>query len=608
MPESFERTELRRWFKKIWRNTEGAVKLAFQVEKDLFWQNVMFAWPSQEEAVVEWVLAKVGQGADVFYAPAIFKDRTSGKSANVLGSWVLWVEIDGTAPEIWEGVPYDKHPAPSVRLQSSVPGRQHCYWLLDEFVGKEVIESKNRALAYELDADTSGWDAGQVLRPPSTKNYGHAKIGRRSGTYDVELLVETETKYGPSFIEVPPHFVEIVKNSIDLTTLPSLALVLAKGKWTDEFYKTFFADKSPEKGDRSTALMEIGYFGAEAGLSDPEIYVLVETADSRWGKYTNRTPDRRFSILADIVERARFKHPKGSVFDFVANFGRPSAVEPKIVYTNREFRELKVEFQWSLENLLTVGGLGMIAGEPGVGKTQLSNQIGMCLASGMNFLNWKNSTGPSKTLLLQLEMPLAGTQKFLSLQQSNLLSSQMEMLDENLLISPLGSALPLDTESGRKFLIDLVQKYQPRFLVIDSLAKSTTKSLNEDVPARQLNDWLQAFRKQFGVSVIVVHHSRKGMAGNKKAADLNPMDELFGSRYITGDLDFFLACYKLPKRKGYLYVREAKNRYAAENPDLTIYRQPDLTFKVDKVHSDEEDTDNAESLIASFLNGKFDRG
>ena len=608
MPESFERAELRRWFKKIWRNTEGAVKLAFQIEKDLFWQNVMFAWPSQEEAIVEWVLAKVGQGADVFYAPALFKDRTSGKSKNVLGSWTLWAEFDGNAPDHWVGVPFDKYPEPSVRLQSSIPGRQHCYWLLDEFISKETVESKNRALAYELGADTSGWDAGQVLRPVSTRNFGHAKAERRGQqSLPVEILVEKDHIYGPSIIEVPAHFVEIVKNAIDLTQLPSLALVLAKGKWTDKFYTTFFADRAPEKGVRSDALMEIGYLGAEAGLSDSEIYVLVEAADSRWCKYTNRTPDRRFNILADIVERARFKHPYGSAYDFVADFGKPRSAT-QVVYTNPEFRELKVEYKWCFENLLSQNGLGMIAGEPGVGKTQLSNQLGICTASGQNFLSWKNSLGPQKTLLLQLEMPLAGMQKFLGMAQSSLDSDILQSLDQNLLISPLSSALPLDSEPGRKFLIDLVKKYMPKIIVIDSLAKSTTKSLNEDVPSRQLNDWIQEFRKNYGVTVVIIHHSRKGLAvGSKKHDQGNAQDDLFGSRYLTGDLDFILACYKIPKRKGYVYVRNAKNRYAEEHPDLTILRQPDLTFKVDKVHDDEDGVESF-GLLESFLNAKSDRG
>ena len=90
-----DRDELTKWFKTVWRDTEGAVKLAFQVEKDLAWSNVMFNWPGTVDKIVDWVLLNKGQGADVFYSPAIYRDRTSGKSENVLGSWTLWAELDG---------------------------------------------------------------------------------------------------------------------------------------------------------------------------------------------------------------------------------------------------------------------------------------------------------------------------------------------------------------------------------------------------------------------------------------------------------------------------------------------------------------------------------
>lgn len=593
-----DREELTKWFRAIWRDTAGAVKLAFQIEKDLAWSNVMFKWPDACEQIVDWVLLHKAQGADVFYSPAIYKDRTSGKSENVLGSWTLWAELDGNAPVGgWAGAQFDKIPAPSYRIQSSSPGRQHCYWLLDEFVSREILEPKNRALAYELQADTSGWDASQYLRPPATINFGHAKVDRTE-SFPVELIESTGNLYGPSVIETPTHFVDIVKNAIDLTQLPPLALVLTKGKWPDGFAEAFFREHPPVKPHRSDALMQIGYYGAEAGLDDSEIYRLVETADSRWGVYTSRTPDRRFSILADIVERARFKHPVGSTVDLLANFNKPrSAIQ--IVYTFDEFLTAKAEHKWQFQDLLTEQGIGILAGEPGVGKTQLSNIVGIASASGQRFLTWSNSNGPVRTLLLNLEMPLAGLQKFLKNQTAQSSSEVLTSLRQNLLISPLNSSLPLDTEQGRKFLIDQVQQHEPKLLVIDSLAKSTIKSLMDDTNARQLNDWLQQFRQTYGITIVFVHHTKKKQLDKVTRGQ----DELFGSRFITGDLDFILSCYKT-KPKGHVYIENPKNRYAAEADPITIRRCDDLTFEVVNIHdnSDSQDT----GLLNAFINSRQD--
>lgn len=592
-----DREELTKWFRAIWRDTPGAVKLAFQVEKDLAWSNVMFKWPDACEQIVDWVLLHKAQGADVFYSPSIYKDRTSGKSENVAGSWTLWAELDGNAPVgEWTGPGFDKIPAPSYRIQSSLPGRQHCYWLLDEFIPREVLEPKNRALAYELQADTSGWDASQYLRPPATVNFGHAKA-ERSETFPVELIETTGHVYGPSIIETPAYFVDVVKNAIDLTQLPPLALVLTKGKWPDGFAEAFFREHAPVKPHRSDALMQIGYYGAEAGLDDPEIYRLVETADSRWGVYTSRTPDRRFSILANIVERARFKHPVGSAVDLLANFNKPrSALQ--VVYTNREFLDAEEEdIEWGFQDLLALTGMGMLAGEPGVGKTQLSNLIGIASASGTPFLTWTNSAGPLRTLLLSLEMPAKGMRKFLRTQQSGLSSEVTATLDQNLLISPLNSSLPLDTDQGRKFLVDLVQQHQPKMLVIDSLAKSTIKSLLDDTTARQLNDWFQSFRTTYGVTVVLVHHTKKKQTDKISRGQ----DEVFGNRFLTGDLDFLLSCYKT-KPKGNVYIENPKNRYAAEADPITIRRRDDLTFEVVNIHDNGDNQDTG--LLNAFISGR----
>jgi hypothetical protein len=92
----------------------------------------------------------------------------------VLGSRVLWVDFDGNAPQEWSQEPDGLTPfvpPPTLIVQSSIPTHEHAYWLLDEFVTDiDELEDKNRSIAYLLHADTSGWDADQILRPPFTIN------------------------------------------------------------------------------------------------------------------------------------------------------------------------------------------------------------------------------------------------------------------------------------------------------------------------------------------------------------------------------------------------------------------------------------------------------
>lgn len=161
-------TDLNDFFDYIWSTTEGYVYLP--VEYQGKWTSFMFKWPRQKPAVVRHVLKWASLTANVFYAPALFHSARPLKE-NVLGTWVLWVDFDGNAPETWEDNAR-KIPEPTLRVQSSIPKHEHCYWRLDEFLSDvSTIDDRNRALAYTLGADTSGWDADQILRPPHTINH-----------------------------------------------------------------------------------------------------------------------------------------------------------------------------------------------------------------------------------------------------------------------------------------------------------------------------------------------------------------------------------------------------------------------------------------------------
>lgn len=158
------------FFHRIWGETEGYVytPIYFPPYGTGNWKKYMFQWPRQDKGVVKHVLKHTAmEGVEVFFAPAIFRTPDPEKD-NVLGTWVLWADFDGNAPDDYEGKDV---PEPSIRIQSSKPGHEHVYWMLKDFINDiDVIDDRNRAIAYFLKADTSGWDADQVLRPPYTMN------------------------------------------------------------------------------------------------------------------------------------------------------------------------------------------------------------------------------------------------------------------------------------------------------------------------------------------------------------------------------------------------------------------------------------------------------
>lgn len=306
---------LSEFFETIWSDTEGFVYLPTINRETGKWRRVYFKWPEHKDLITQHVLSASAQGLDSYYSPALYKTHGDPTKENVLGTHVLWTEFDGSAPEYWNGDgpdgpgtadrPGDGHtaaqehmPAPSLRVQSSQDGHEHVYWRLDEFTtDTQWIEDKNRAITYEYGADSSGWDCTQILRPPYTTNYKRdLPVTIRdsfSGTYNNARF---------DFLRPPA---QLVNESINVENLPPVDEVVAKYTWDTTHYELFKAD-NPQ--DRSGGLMRLGYFGAEKGMSDSEIYALLLDADNRWKKYVHRQDRKR--RLTDIINRARQKHPK----------------------------------------------------------------------------------------------------------------------------------------------------------------------------------------------------------------------------------------------------------------------------------------------------------
>ena len=170
-------TELKEFYNYIWGAESPSTNPTFvylPVEHEGKWTPFMFEWPRQREGVVRHTLKWSAIKANVFYSPAVFKAANPAKE-NVLGSWVLWVDFDGNAPDGWLEEPEEGKifiPPPTLIVQSSIEKHEHCYWKLEKFVDDiEALEDRNRALAYVMHADTSGWDADQILRPIRTTNH-----------------------------------------------------------------------------------------------------------------------------------------------------------------------------------------------------------------------------------------------------------------------------------------------------------------------------------------------------------------------------------------------------------------------------------------------------
>lgn len=565
------------FFNYIWRNTQGYVYLPVIDHGRL--TKYMFEWPRQRSAIVKHVLAKNAEGADAYYSPALFKIAQPLKE-NVKGTHVLWADFDGNAPKTWEGI--TDVPEPTLRVQSSSERNQHVYWRLANFLSDvSQIDERNRSIAYSLGADTSGWDANQFLRPPYTTNSGFGKDNRRPETVRVVgakhgLLSLDQFKRLPSTKEVVDH-------NIKIGDLPKIDEVIAFKEWSPEFWNLFNEDKE-NITDRSGAMTRLGYFGAEHGFSDEQIYTILLHVDDKWGKYKNRTDrEKRLKDIINYVrEKIGYDFEDNSVLENLVKGLKDDKVvtDSKVVYGFKEFLSTEFHIDWLLEGLLPLEGFGVIAGAPGVGKTQFGIQLACHLALGEDFLGWK-STGKRKVLFASLEMGPSPLHHFMELIAKEYEDERTLMtLERNFNIMPIGEGIPFDREEGQRFIDSIMSEYMPDVLFIDSLQKVISKELTDELAMRKFTEYLvKHIRRKYNCAVYVVHHNRKEQGGGNNYS-LPTLDDLHGSRFLSADLDFALALSRVPGAKGRLTVHTTKNRLAEERDDFDIIRSKHLKFNI----------------------------
>jgi RecA-family ATPase len=214
-------------------------------------------------------------------------------------------------------------------------------------------------------------------------------------------------------------------------------------------------------------------------------------------------------------------------------------------------------------------------------------QIGAHLAQGDDFLIWKNKVGKKKVLFLSLEM---GPNALHVIWQTIMAGYEdHQTLNRNFKVYPIGEPVPLDSEAGQRWLSDLMDEYKPDVLILDSLQKIVSKALTDEEAAKSLFNYISLIRAKYGCSVLIVHHNRKRSNDGQKKQDTD-LSDVFGSTYITTDVDFVLSLQK-QEEANTLKVALLKNRFGPDDKAFLISRDEHLHFhnELSELHENFDD-------------------
>ena len=154
--------ELDRYLQMAFQGLEGFVYAP--IKHQSHWEQKYLDYPREEATLKDWIRANaLDPTADVYISPVVYS-RPHAIKANYRASQVAWVEFDGERYIEFHGLP-----EPTAIVQTSSETHLHCYWRI-EHTNAQSLEDINRRLTFFLQADSSGWDCTQLLRPPGTFN------------------------------------------------------------------------------------------------------------------------------------------------------------------------------------------------------------------------------------------------------------------------------------------------------------------------------------------------------------------------------------------------------------------------------------------------------
>jgi hypothetical protein len=484
--------DLSRFLDFLFEETEGYVYVATKDTQAVnqSWEQKFFEWPTGKSKVYDYV-TRNQEKLDVYVAPALYKSDRNALKQNVQGSSVVWVEFDGQ-----QVIDFQDLPEPDCIVQTSSDTHMHCYWKVPYFTDVERLESVNRRLMFYLEADASGYDATQVLRPPLSKNWKHngvpvtlktlidTPIPKLIDVFDVAPVVERETIKLNSQMLLDPG--ELLKN------LP-----------LHVHTKKRVMSETPDYGSRSSFLTKTAHELAEQGCNHLQIVTLLSFADDRVGKFKGRKD--KLTRLSELASLALLAHQ----------------VEEEIrLYSPLQIINHKENLEWLIPGWLHTKGFMIITGPPAVGKTQLAIQLTYHLTTQPEFLGKSISKNDLKILILSLEMSSIELQYIF--QHLNQKFEGDVDWDSRVRI--------LDEEKTLIEYEEIIADYGPDIVILDSLTELASEELKES-EARAITRWIKKCRRKYNTAWICIHHNRKDTT--KKKFRETGLGDVYGS-YIFG--------------------------------------------------------------------------
>lgn len=523
------------------------------------WEDHMLRYSEDMSKLINPLLEAYATG-DIYFCPLPFA-HPRRKKENVSSSKLLWSDIDTGSTT--------KYP-PSILWESS-PGRYQGLWVLPKTLPPEKASELSKRLAYDIGADKGGWDLTQVLRIPGTKNRKYAT------NPEVKLLRFDENKV---FKGLKPTTLDKYRDRIPPSILRTLAGPATVGK-------------------RSEVLWKLGHELANLKIPKPDIIRILKA--SPWNKFAGRADeDERFES-----EMEKITTPP------------PKPQQARRLITLEELMKKPIpRFRWLVPGFWPAQSCGIVAGEAKTFKSTTVIDMAFSIATGTPFLGKYKPDVTGPVIIIQNENSAQlMSDRFMKLIQARGQFGSVHTEDHHRFYD-LGwppvpnvhmlneSAFSLTDPDDRDFIVSEIQRINPVLTLFDPLYTMFTGNLNSAEELTPTLNWLTSL-KQYGTSVILVHHLRKATAGEVVRAG----QRMLGSSLLHNWIE---AAWYLAQDKQHVCTlsREFRSSYSRDPINLRYHMadigKPGYEVEVQQEHSPAESMfDEIQDATAKVIITRF---